>query len=117
MQVLMSNNISAQQSQLNMQSSSKPERPQGPPPPGSTPPGLEKAVSTLTEEQQADISSMLSALTPEQHESLKLALDELKPMAETLSKDDMGDVFLTTLTEIANTSTENDISNTIDIYA
>ncbi|WP_076537357.1 hypothetical protein [Shewanella sp. UCD-KL21] len=117
MQISMSNNISSQQNQLNTQSNSKPDRPQGPPPAGSTPPGLEKAVSSLSEEQQADISSMLSALSPQQHESLKLTLDELKPMSETLSKADMGEVFLTTLTEITNSSTQNETGSTIDIYA
>ena len=116
MQIQIDNTIINQQSQNGLQSGDKPPRPHGPPPPGSTPPGLESAVSTLSEEEQDSITSMLTELTEEQHDALKIALDELKPMAETLTKDDMGSVFLETLTQIANTTTSSGAEG-IDVYA
>ncbi|WP_394133142.1 hypothetical protein [Shewanella maritima] len=95
------------------------QRPQGgpppPPPPGATPPGLEDAVSALTDEEQQQISQMLSNMTKEQHEELKMALDELKPQTQSLSNKDIGNVFLETLTQI--TQATSDSNDGIDTYA
>ncbi|WP_144209002.1 hypothetical protein [Shewanella donghaensis] len=115
MQIKIDNTIINQQSQT--QATTRPERPHGPPPPGSTPPGLETAVETLTDDEQSDISTMLASLTEEQQQSLKMALDELKPMADKLSKNDMGSVFLETLTQISSASSTDSGADKVDTYA
>lgn len=55
-----------------------------PPPPGGLPPGLAEAVSTLDDDTQQELMSMLESFTKEQHDELKAALDNLKPAAESI---------------------------------
>jgi hypothetical protein len=101
----------------------RPPRPDGPPPPkGGVPPGLETAVSTLSDDQQQLTTDMLSSLTDEQQESLKSMLDELKPLTEGLSDEDIGSIFFEALSSIYNgenteTANSNSTSVNVDIYA
>ncbi|WP_435806742.1 hypothetical protein [Shewanella psychromarinicola] len=101
----------------------RPPRPNGPPPPkGSVPPGLDTAVSTLSDDQQQLTTDMLSSLTDEQQESLKSMLDELKPLTEGLSDEDTGNIFFEALSSIYNgdnteTANSNSTSVNVDIYA
>ncbi|MCL1113138.1 MULTISPECIES: hypothetical protein [Shewanella] len=101
----------------------RPPRPDGPPPPkGGVPPGLESAVSTLTDEQQQSTTEMLASLTEEQQQELKSVLDELKPMTEGLSDEDIGSIFYEALNSIYNggeTQTASSTSSTVnvDVYA
>lgn len=105
------------------ESTQRPPRPDGPPPPkGGVPPGLDSAVSTLTEEEQQSTTEMLASLTEEQQIELKSVLDELKPMTEGLSDDDIGSIFYEALNSIYNsgeTQTANSNSSTVnvDVYA
>ncbi|MCC4832454.1 hypothetical protein LMH66_07395 [Shewanella sp. 10N.7] len=107
-------NISSSTNQFDISAADKPKGP--PPPPGSTPPGLEPAVATLSEEEQTQVSDMLSSLTKEQQVELKNALDELKPLTEDLSAKDIGSVFLETLVQISSQSDQQE-SVGIDTYA
>jgi ADP-ribosylglycohydrolase len=100
----------------------RPPRPDGPPPKGGVPPGLETAVSTLSDDQQQLTTDMLSSLTDEQQESLKSMLDELKPLTEGLSHEDTGSIFFEALNSIYNgdnteTANSNSTSVNVDIYA
>ncbi|UAL41455.1 hypothetical protein K8B83_11020 [Shewanella inventionis] len=101
----------------------RPPRPDGPPPPkDGVPPGLENAVSSLTEEEQQSTSEMLASLTQEQQVELKSVLDELKPMTEGLSDEDIGSIFYEALSNIYNngeTETASSTSSTVnvDVYA
>ncbi|AZG37560.1 hypothetical protein EGC80_18745 [Shewanella psychromarinicola] len=101
----------------------RPPRPDGPPPPkGGVPPGLDTAVSTLSDDQQQLTTDMLSSLTDEQQESLKSMLDELKPLTEGLSDEDIGSIFFEALSSIYNgdnteTANSNSTSVNVDIYA
>ncbi|MGX9461903.1 hypothetical protein ACWXWU_11800 [Shewanella sp. A14] len=106
------------------ESTQKPPRPDGPPPPppGSTPPGLEDAVSTLTDEQQELTTEMLASLSEEQQDSLKSMLDELQPMTEGLSDEDIGNIFYEALSNIYNgdnneTTNNGSTSIQVDTYA
>lgn len=101
----------------------RPPRPDGPPPPkGGVPPGLDTAVSTLSDDQQQLTTDMLASLTDEQQESLKSMLDELKPLTESLSDEDIGSIFFEALSSIYNgdnteTASSNSTSVNVDIYA
>ncbi|AZG72928.1 hypothetical protein [Shewanella livingstonensis] len=101
----------------------RPPHPSGPPPPkGSVPPGLDTAVSTLTDNQQQSTTDMLSSLTDDQQESLKSMLDELKPLTGGLSDEDIGSIFFEALSSIYNsdkteTASGNSASVNVDIYA
>ncbi|MCL1068349.1 hypothetical protein L2735_16370 [Shewanella olleyana] len=108
-------NIPNTQTQINTNSSDRPKGPP-PPPPGTTPLGLEDAVSTLTDEQQTEVSEMLASLTKEQKAELKSSLDELKPLTENMSNEDIGSVFFEALTIASMNSTEQESSG-IDTYA
>ncbi|MCL1045740.1 hypothetical protein L2737_10435 [Shewanella electrodiphila] len=108
-------NISSSTNQFDISAADKPKGPP-PPPPGSTPPGLEPAVATLSEDEQTQVSDMLSSLTKEQQVELKNALDELKPLTEDLSAKDIGSVFLETLVQISSQSDQQE-SVGIDTYA
>ncbi|MCT8986887.1 hypothetical protein [Shewanella phaeophyticola] len=119
MQVTSSNTSIQMTSTENAQ---RPPRPDGPPPPkGGVPPGLETAVSTLSEEEQQSATDMLASLTDEQQAELKSVLDELKPMTEGLSDEDIGSVFYEALSSIYNdgeTQTASSASAVnVDVYA
>ncbi|MDD8057815.1 MULTISPECIES: hypothetical protein [Shewanella] len=119
MQVTSSNTAIQMTSTENPQ---RPPRPDGPPPPkGSVPPGLETAVSTLSEEEQQLTTDMLASLTDEQQAELKSVLDELKPMTEGLSDEDIGSIFYEALSSIYNDGETQTASNSstvnVDVYA
>jgi hypothetical protein len=104
------------------ESTQRPPRPEGPPPPkGGVPPGLDTAVSTLTDEEQESTTEMLASLTEEQQIELKSVLDELKPMTEGLSDEDIGSIFYEALSSIYNggeTQTASSSSTVnVDVYA
>lgn len=107
-------NINSTEAAEQMQS--KPPRPQGPPPQGSIPPGLERAVSTLSEEQQSSVTSMLESLSDEQHASLKEALDTLKLSKDQLSQGEVGEVFFEALSNIYNNNSTTNSDNIVDTY-
>ncbi|GGP43390.1 hypothetical protein GCM10009347_08790 [Shewanella algicola] len=104
------------------ESSQRPPRPDGPPPPkGGVPPRLDTAVSTLSEEEQQSTTDMLVSLTDEQQEELKSVLDELKPMTQGLSDEDLGSVFYEALSSIYNDDETQTVSSSsavnVDVYA
>ncbi len=90
-----------------------PNKMTGPPPAGAIPPGLEKPMQTLSSEEQVSSKKMLESLTEDQQTQLKAALDELKPLSEDLSMEEMGSAFFDVLKSI--TQTESD--NLVDVYA
>ncbi|QDE30907.1 hypothetical protein [Shewanella polaris] len=106
------------------ESAQRPPRPDGPPPPppGSVPPGLEDAVLSLTDEEQESTTEMLASLSSEQQDSLKAMLDELKPMTDGLSDEDIGSIFFEALSSIYNSDSSETASNSstsiqVDTYA
>jgi len=106
------------------ENSQKPPRSDGPPPPpkGGVPPGLDSAVASLSDDQQQSTADMLASLTNEQQESLKSRLDEVKPLTEGLSDEDIGSIFFEALSSIYSgadpeTSSNNSTAANVDLYA
>jgi len=89
--------------------------PQGPPKNGM-PPGLEAAVSSLSSDMQQGIEDTLSGLNDEQKLELKSALDELKPKAQDMSLEEIGEEFANILSTITQSSSEEDSEHIVDTY-
>lgn len=89
----------------------------GPPPPESTPPGLERAISTLSQEEQDSISSSLKAFSTDQHAELKSILDELKSRATSMSDQEIGQSFLVALNSVSSNTSQTNGENIIDTFA
>ncbi|MEH6347670.1 MAG: hypothetical protein V7785_21420 [Bermanella sp.] len=89
--------------------------PQGPPKNGM-PPGLDAAVSTLSSNMQKDIEDVLSELNEEQKLELKSALDELKPQAQDMSLEEIGEEFANILSTITQSNSEEDSEHIVDTY-
>ena len=89
--------------------------PQGPPKNGM-PPGLDAAVSSLSSDMQQDIEDTLSELNDEQKLELKSALDELKPQAQDMSLEEIGEEFANILSTITQSSSEEDSDHIVDTY-
>lgn len=94
-----------------------------PPPPGEKglPPGLNDAVSSLSDEEQAEVNELFSSLSPDQHDQLKSVLDSMKSDAQNMSSEDVGSTFLAALQSIAGTANTQSNSassdSIIDTYA
>ncbi|WOT04107.1 hypothetical protein [Shewanella youngdeokensis] len=112
MELTTSSTTSIQMTAQTMQAS----RPEGPPPPprGSTPPGTEDAVSTLTDEEQLSLTEMLASLSEEQEVELKSFLDDIKPLSKDLTDADMGSLLYESLLSITQSE---DTETTVDTYA
>lgn len=106
-----------QSAQANSQVQGPPsgERPPGPPP-GGIPPGLDAAVSELSTEQQQSTQEMLQSLSVDQQEELKQALDILKPSAENMSTEEIGNAFFEMLTSISGGGNSSESENIVDVY-
>lgn len=120
MQVNSGNTVIQMSSTENSQKSARPEG--APPSSGGVPPGLEDAVSTLTDEEQDSTTEMLASLSEEQQDSLKAMLDELEPMTDGLTDEDIGSVFYEALSSIYNsdntdTTNNSSVSIQVDTYA
>ena len=89
--------------------------PQGPPKNGM-PPGLEAAVSSLSSDMQKNIEDTLSELNDEQKLELKSALDELKPQAQDMSLEEIGEEFANILSTITQSNSEEESEHIVDTY-
>jgi hypothetical protein len=98
-------------------SSQRPPPSGGPPPPGSTPPSLERAVSTLSQEEQDSISSSLKTFSKDQQDELKSILDELKSSKTSMSDEEIGQSFLAALNSISGNTSQTNSENIIDTFA
>lgn len=87
-----------------------------PPPKGTVPRGLEDATASLSLDQQEQVSSLLSGFSKEQHDQLKLFLDNLKPDTDDMTPTEIGESFLAGLQDIASQKTVQ-TDALIDIYA
>ena len=85
-------------------------------PPNGMPPGLDAAVSSLSNDQQAEVESALANLSDEQKMALKDALDDLKPQAEKLSLEEIGGEFLNILTQLTQESSDTESEYQVDTY-
>lgn len=102
---------------INIQASNQ-QTPPPPPngkPPGKFPPGLEDAISSLSDDQQSLTEQMLKQLSPEQRDQLKTALDEFKPQADQLTVQQRGEQFFSLLSDIYQGST-NSQDDGVDVY-
>jgi hypothetical protein len=81
------------------------------------PPGPERAVSTLSQEEQDSISSSLKAFSTEQHAELKSILDELKSRATSISDQEIGQSFLVAFNSISSNTSQTNGENIIDTFA
>lgn len=88
--------------------------PQGPP--NGIPPGLDAPVSSLSDAKQTEVKEALSSLSDEQKAALKGALDELKPQAENMSLEEIGDEFLNILTQLTQDNSDSESENQVDTY-
>ena len=107
----------AQQS-LNITSDYRPPPPKheaGERPPG--PPGLGKAIDTLSDEQHQSVQTMLESLSDEQKGELKQALDGFKSKADTMDIKDIGQAFFDIVSNIANPQqSAATADNQVDVY-
>ncbi len=85
-------------------------------PPNGMPPKLDAAVSSLSNDQQAEVEDALANLSDEQKMALKGALDELKPQAEKLSLEEIGEEFLNILTQLTQESSDTESEYQVDTY-
>jgi hypothetical protein len=93
------------------------ERPPGPPPPGGMPPGLGRAVETLSDDQRQSVQQMLESLSDEQKGELKQALDDFKSKADTMDIKDIGQSFFDIVSSVANPQQSTATAdNKIDVY-
>lgn len=88
-----------------------------PPPQGAVPQGLDSVVSSMSSEQQEQVTSMLSSLSKEQQQELKTFLDSNKEQAQHLSDAEKGAQFLNALNEITGNKSTTDSLLTVDTFA
>jgi hypothetical protein len=85
-------------------------------PSNNMPPGLGVAVESLSVEKQTEVENALASLSDEQKSALKGALDELKPQAENMALEEIGDEFLNILTQLAQQKSSSESENQLDTY-
>jgi hypothetical protein len=112
--------INAANQSVNTLASQDVARPKGPPPPppqGGVPPGLETAVSALSDEEQSSVTDMLASLSKDQQSSLKTQLDGLRDGAESLSNEELGAAFKDILTSLSTNQSDSGSLNLVDTFA
>lgn len=91
-----------------------------PPPPreAGIPAKLEAPLSSLTEEKQSSILSMLESFNDEQKVGLKTELDKLKPEAQSMLLEEIGSQIYQLVNHIyqQENKSSNEDSNILDIY-
>ena len=85
-------------------------------PSNNMPPGLGVAVESLSVEKQTEVENALASLSDEQKSALKGALDELKPQAENMALEEIGDEFLNILTQLTQQKSSSESENQVDTY-
>ena len=81
-------------------------RPPPPPKDGQLPPGVDQAVSDLSQEDQTTVKSMFESMSETQHAEFKSILDSLTDTEKSYLS---GDFIKETLASITQSTSENEV--------